>query len=212
MPFCWFCHAAAHIYLSLCWSRWFLVCYKTSWLHKKMHCQTSASFGSSLGTQIYGGRARTDRPSVRIMWLGLVSCQASGAWYFSEAALYKSTLSSLSQPDTVDMTEKPLKVMLNTNKQTTTFRNLTFESHHEKKLFLPYENNTGASTQFNQHLCHSLPRKYITIMILSFRPDRPGQTVQTQIRLLLKEQSDQGLHCLSFCLHRLDSLVYGKAT
>ena len=24
------------------------------------------------------------------------------------------------------------------------------------------------------------------------------QTVQTQIRLLLKEQSDQGLHCLSF--------------
>ena len=24
----------------------------------------------------------------------------------------------------------------------------------------------------------------------------PGQTVQTQIRLLLEEQSDQGLHCL----------------
>ena len=33
-------------------------------------------------------------------------------------------------------------------------------------------------------------------MILSFRPDMPGQTVQTQIRLLLEEQSDQGLHCL----------------
>ena len=28
--------------------------------------------------------------------------------------------------------------------------------------------------------------------------DRPGQTVQTQIRLLLEEQSDQGLHCLLF--------------
>ena len=51
-----------------------------------------------------------------------------------------------------------------------------------------------------------------TVMILSFRTDRPGQTVQTQIRLLLEEQSDQGLHYLPFLLHRLDSLVYGKAT
>ena len=31
-------------------------------------------------------------------------------------------------------------------------------------------------------------------MVLSFRTDRSGQTVQTQIRLLLEEQSDQGLH------------------
>ena len=46
---------------------------------------------------------------------------------------------------------------------------------------------------------------YITVMILSFRTDRPGQTVQTQIRLLLEEQSNQGLHCLPFRLHRLDS-------
>ena len=43
-----------------------------------------------------------------------------------------------------------------------------------------------------------------TVMILSFRIDRPGQTVQTQIRQLLEEQSDQGLHCLQFPLHRLD--------
>ena len=49
-------------------------------------------------------------------------------------------------------------------------------------------------------------------MTLSFRTDMPGQTVQTQIRLLLEEQSDQGLHCLQFCLHRLDSLLYGRAT
>ena len=46
-------------------------------------------------------------------------------------------------------------------------------------------------------------------MILSFRTDTPGQTVQTQIRLLLEEQSDEGLHCLPFHLHPLD---YGKAT
>ena len=51
-----------------------------------------------------------------------------------------------------------------------------------------------------------------TVMILSFRTDRPGQTVQTQIRLLLEEQSDEGLHCLPFRLHRLDPLLYGKAT
>ena len=50
-----------------------------------------------------------------------------------------------------------------------------------------------------------------TVKILSFRTDRPGQTVQTQIRLLLEEQSDQGLHCLPFHLHRLDSLLYGTA-
>ena len=49
-------------------------------------------------------------------------------------------------------------------------------------------------------------------MILSFRTDMPGQTVQTQIRLLLEEQSDQGLHCLPFRLHRLDSLLYGRDT
>ena len=51
-----------------------------------------------------------------------------------------------------------------------------------------------------------------TIMILSFRTDMPGQTVQTQIRMFLEEQSDQGLHCLPFRLHRLDSLLYGRAT
>ena len=41
-------------------------------------------------------------------------------------------------------------------------------------------------------------------MILNFRTDRSGQTVQTQIRLLLEEQSDQGLHCLLFHLHDFD--------
>ena len=53
---------------------------------------------------------------------------------------------------------------------------------------------------------------HFTVMILSFRKDMPGQTVQTQIRLLLEEQSDQGLHCLPFRLHRLESLLYGRAT
>ena len=50
-----------------------------------------------------------------------------------------------------------------------------------------------------------------TVMILSFRTDRSGQMVQTQIRQLLEEQSDQCLDCLPFCLHLLNALFYGKA-
>ena len=38
---------------------------------------------------------------------------------------------------------------------------------------------------------------------LPFRTDSSGQTVQTQIKLLL-EQSDQGLHCLLFHLRLFD--------
>ena len=40
-----------------------------------------------------------------------------------------------------------------------------------------------------------------TLIFLSFQTDRSGQTVQTEIRLLLEEQSDQGLHCLQFQMH-----------
>ena len=49
-------------------------------------------------------------------------------------------------------------------------------------------------------------------MIVSFWTDRSGQTVQTQIRLLLEEKSDQGVHCLQFCLPLFDALLYAKAT
>ena len=45
-----------------------------------------------------------------------------------------------------------------------------------------------------------------TVKSLSFGTNMPGQTVQTQIRLFLKEQSDQGLHCLPFQPHLLDAL------
>ena len=41
----------------------------------------------------------------------------------------------------------------------------------------------------------------ITVIFKSFQTDRTKQTVQTQIRLPLEEQSDQGLHCLLFHLH-----------
>ena len=48
--------------------------------------------------------------------------------------------------------------------------------------------------------------KMFTVMILSFCTDRFGQPVQTQFRLLLEEQSDQGLHCLLFPLHLFDEI------
>ena len=56
----------------------------------------------------------------------------------------------------------------------------------------PAENN--ANTIF------SLLTTSITVMSLSFWTDRSGKTLQTQIRRLLGEQSDQGLHCLQFHL------------
>ena len=51
-----------------------------------------------------------------------------------------------------------------------------------------------------------------TVVILNFRTERSGQTVQTQIRLLLVEQSDQGLHCLLFHLHVFDKIPSGLAS
>ena len=48
-----------------------------------------------------------------------------------------------------------------------------------------------------------------TVLILNFRTDRSGQTVQTQI---LEEQSDQGLHCLLFHLHVVDKIPSGLAS
>ena len=50
------------------------------------------------------------------------------------------------------------------------------------------------------------PKLRITVIILNFRTDKSGQTVKTQIRLLLEGQSDQGLHCLLFHLHVFDQI------
>ena len=75
------------------------------------------------------------------------------------------------------------------------WRNL-FKSYSGNLLIIPYQ-----LTKFQAP-------PLTTVMILSFRTDMLGQTVQTQI----EEQSDQGLHCLPFRLHRFDSLLYGRAT
>ena len=47
-----------------------------------------------------------------------------------------------------------------------------------------------------------------TVIILNIGTDRSEQTMQTQIRLLLMEQSDQGLLCLMFCLHLLNTILH----
>ena len=52
--------------------------------------------------------------------------------------------------------------------------------------------------------------RQITVIILNIGTDRSEQTVQTQIRLLLMEQSDQGLLCLLFCLHLLNTILHCK--
>ena len=51
-----------------------------------------------------------------------------------------------------------------------------------------------------------------TVMIQCFRTDWSWQTVQTQIKLLLEEQSDQGLHCLLVHLHIFDKTPSGLAS
>ena len=52
----------------------------------------------------------------------------------------------------------------------------------------------------------------ITVITLRFWTYRSWQTVQTQIRLLLEEQSDQGLHCLLLHLPLFDEIPIGLAS
>ena len=49
---------------------------------------------------------------------------------------------------------------------------------------------------------------YLPYKIPNIETDRSEQTVQTQIRLLLQEQSDLGVHYLPVHPHLLDALHY----
>ena len=73
--------------------------------------------------------------------------------------------------------------------------------------------NIGFSLSHTRHnwasSWESLIYAYATAMTLSFRTDRSRQIVQTQIRLLLEEQSDQGLDCLLFPLHHFNKITKG---
>ena len=67
--------------------------------------------------------------------------------------------------------------------------NTVCQNYHKPSLYLP--------------LC-----VVCTLTILSIRTHNFQQTVQTQIRLLQMEQSDQGLHCLPF--HHILHLLYAN--
>ena len=60
------------------------------------------------------------------------------------------------------------------------------------------------------HLSQDFMHREYTVKNLSIGTDKSKQTVQTLIRLLPKEQSDQGLHCLPFQLHLLDTSLHWK--
>ena len=71
---------------------------------------------------------------------------------------------------------------------------LVFSHVQYKRFLLQWTSSMEANLNW-------IAKAVATIMILIFWTDMPGQTVQTQIRLLLEEQSDQSLHCLpSVCI------------
>ena len=79
------------------------------------------------------------------------------------------------------------------------------------RLYRCYTISASWDSEFDHQFVSSDAYHALTVLFLSFRTDRSGQTVQTQIRWLLEEQSDQRLHCLLFCLHLLDTFLNGKA-
>ena len=72
---------------------------------------------------------------------------------------------------------------------------------------------THARTSGNQYAPHFFKVGDIKSsgMILSFKTDRPWQTVQNQIKLLLLEP-DHGINYLPIPLHPLEAFLYGKTS
>ena len=72
--------------------------------------------------------------------------------------------------------------------------------------------NFYAATDMRHHATSCLSEQIrqtnlFTVKILCIGTDRPQQTVETKIRLLLKKQSDQGLRCLPLHQLLLDALM-----
>ena len=83
-------------------------------------------------------------------------------------------------------------------------------------LIVEFAKNLPGFTRISKEDQIVLLKVSITVMILSFQTYRSRQTVQTQIRLLLEEQSglleeqsDQGLHCLLFHLQLFNIIPQG---
>ena len=65
------------------------------------------------------------------------------------------------------------------------------------------------SKYFSQNILHNV-LNVVYHKTLSIRTDRTDKIVKTLIRLLLEEQFDQDLDCLSFCLLHLRIILQGK--
>ena len=74
-----------------------------------------------------------------------------------------------------------------------------FQWYNTKRKSMPPKGYMCKQNTWNSH--------WYTVKILCIGTDRSQQTVQTKIRLLLKKQSDQGLHCLPLHQLLLDALM-----
>ena len=73
-------------------------------------------------------------------------------------------------------------------------------SKNTANIFLTFRNHVKIF--FSQNITHNF-ESVVYRKNLSIRTDRTDKTMKTLIRLLLEEQSDQGLHCLPFYLVHL---------
>ena len=74
-------------------------------------------------------------------------------------------------------------------------------------IFLTFRNHVKIF--FSENIMHNFQSAEYR-KNLSIRTDRTDKTVKTLIRLLLVEQSDQGLHCLSFYMLHLHIILQRK--
>ena len=82
---------------------------------------------------------------------------------------------------------------------------------HCYNIFLTFRNNVKIFLSQNiMHNSYSVVYHKNTIKILSVRTDRTDKTAKMLIRLLLEEQCDQDLHCLSFYLLHLHIILQRK--
>ena len=94
---------------------------------------------------------------------------------------------------------------------------MTLDVYRERKTtiqqllyFIHIKFMMTAYVMFHKIIPKDIASTLYTVIILNIGTDRSEQTVQTQIRLLLMEQSDLGLPCLLFCLHLLDTILHCK--
>ena len=112
--------------------------------------------------------------------------------------LTETSTSQSGQQDQKSVTFSHSVISLNQllqNSINTAYIFLTFRNH--VKIFL------------SQNILHN-SSNVLYCENLSIRTDRSDKPVKTLIRLLLEEQSDQGLHCLSYYLLHLHIILQGK--